>query len=131
MRQPAAKKNDGIIANDNHIVMVPTPAGEVAVPFSRPFNGIINDGVSSNVNIMGTPAAMERSVAADPAHVVPPPGTRYQNPPPGQGRISAGSQSVRINGRAAARHGDAAATCNDPSDNTGAKVVAAGSVLIG
>jgi len=131
MRQPAAKAGDQIIANDNHVVMVPTPAGEVPVQAARPFKGIIANGLSANVNIMKQPAATQGSIASDPAHVLPPPGTRFQNPPDGQGQISAGSGSVFINRQPAARHGDAATTCNDPPKNPEASVVAAGSVFIG
>ena len=131
MRQPAAKAGDQVIATDNHVVMVPTSAGEVPVQAARPFKGIIADGVSSNVNIMKQPAATRGSIASDTAHVQPPPGTRFQNPPDGQGQITAGSGSVYINRQPAARHGDGATTCNDPSKNPAASVVAAGTVFIG
>ena len=45
--------------------------------------------------------------------------------------ITVGSQTVKINGKAAARMGDTAKTCNDPADAPVGTVIAAGTVLIG
>ena len=42
-----------------------------------------------------------------------------------------GSATVKINGKAAARNGDPALTCNDPADAPVGTVVAVGTVLIG
>jgi len=42
-----------------------------------------------------------------------------------------GSLTVFINGKAAARNGDTALTCNDPADMPVGKVVAVGTVMIG
>jgi uncharacterized Zn-binding protein involved in type VI secretion len=42
-----------------------------------------------------------------------------------------GSATVFINGKAAARTGDQAKTCNDPADLPVGTVIAAGSVFIG
>ena len=42
-----------------------------------------------------------------------------------------GSPTVKINGKMAARNGDAAATCNDPADMPVGTVIAAGTVMIG
>jgi uncharacterized Zn-binding protein involved in type VI secretion len=42
-----------------------------------------------------------------------------------------GSQTVNINGKAAARNGDVATTCNDPVDVPAGTVVGVGTVLIG
>jgi uncharacterized Zn-binding protein involved in type VI secretion len=132
MRQSAAKQGDQILATDTHIVLVPVAGAQVPVPLPHPFHGIINGAVSSNVNITGSPAATVGSTAANgPAHVPVPPGTAFQKPPANKGTIKLGSQTVRINGKAAARNGDAAETCNDPKDAPVGKVVATGSVLIG
>src|SRR5438093_7894000 len=57
MGQPAAKKGDQIVATDTHIVMIPAPSGAVPTPLPHPFAGIIDGGLSSDVNIMGMPAA--------------------------------------------------------------------------
>jgi uncharacterized Zn-binding protein involved in type VI secretion len=45
--------------------------------------------------------------------------------------IAVGSPTVTINGKAAARMGDTARTCNDPADAPVGHVIAAGTVMIG
>jgi uncharacterized Zn-binding protein involved in type VI secretion len=78
---------------------------------------------------MGRAAATVGSVAINtPPHI--PQGGTFVNPPTNRGTIRAGSSSVRINGKAAARTGDRAETCADPP-NPGGQVVAAGTVRIG
>jgi uncharacterized Zn-binding protein involved in type VI secretion len=130
MGQPAAKKGDKITAIDTHLVVVPSPPSPVPLP--HPFAGIINGGLSGDVNIMGMPAATVDSIADNtPAHVPTPPGTSFSSPPSNKATIKIGSPTVKINGRAAARNGDAAETCNDPSDALVGTVVAIGTVLIG
>lgn len=133
MGLPAAKQGDQIVATDTHIVMVPSPDGAPKpVPLPHPFAGIINGNLSSNVKIMGRPAATVGSTATNmPPHVPTPPGTSFQTPPANKGTIQMGSFTVKINGKAAARAGDTALTCNDPADAPVGKVVAAGNVLIG
>lgn len=132
MGQPAAKKGDQITAIDTHIVMVPSGGGPVPTPLPHPFAGIINGGLSSDVNIMGMPAATVDSTADNtPAHVPTPPGTSFQSPPSNKATIKIGSPTVKINGKMAARNGDTAETCNDPSDLPVGKVVAVNTVIIG
>lgn len=131
MGQPAAKQNDRITAMDTHIVMVPgTPP--VPTPLPHPFTGIINGNLSSNVNIMSLPAATVGSTAVNtPSHIPTPPGTAFQNPPTNQGTIKIGSPTVKINGKMAARNGDSAETCNDPTTSPIGQVTAIGTVFIG
>jgi uncharacterized Zn-binding protein involved in type VI secretion len=132
MGQPAAKQGDQIIGIDTHIVLVPSPSGTVPTPLPHPFSGILNGGLSGDVNIMGMPAATVDSTAENtPAHIATPPGTAFQSPPANQATIKLGSQTVKINGKAAARHGDPADTCNDPADLPAGTVVAVSTVLIG
>ncbi|WP_151735266.1 PAAR domain-containing protein [Paenibacillus tengchongensis] len=127
MGQPAAKKGDRIVATDMHIVILPGPA---PTPLPHPYTGIIDGALSGNVNIMGQPAATVDSTATNtPGHV--PQGGLFQKPPHNKGTIVAGSTSVKINGKPAARSGDAAKTCNDPADLPVGKVIAAGTVFIG
>lgn len=131
MGQAAAKQGDQVMAVDTHIVMVPgvTP---VPTPLPHPFAGIINGALSSDVNIMGMPAATVDSTADNtPPHIPTPPGTTFQKPPANKATIKLGSQSVKINGRAAARNGDMAETCNDPADMPVGNVIAVGTVFIG
>lgn len=132
MGQPAAKRNDRIIAVDTHIVMVPAPTGPQPTPLPHPFMGIINGNLSNNVNIMGQPAATVDSTADNtPAHIPTPPGTAFQNPPANKATIKLGSPTVRINGKMVARNGDMAMTCNDPAEMPVGQVIAVGTVLIG
>jgi uncharacterized Zn-binding protein involved in type VI secretion len=132
MGQPAAKKGDQIVATDTHIVMVPSGPALVPTPLPHPFAGMINGGVSSDVNVMGQPAATVDSTADNtPPHLPTPPGTTFQNPPKNKATIKMGSATVKINGKAAARNGDTAETCNDPSDLPAGQVIAVGTVNIG
>jgi uncharacterized Zn-binding protein involved in type VI secretion len=130
MGQPAAKQGDRIIATDTHIVMIPAGSSLVPTPIPHPFTGMIDGSLSSNVKIMGKPAATVDTTATNtPSHV--PQGGQFQKPPSNKGTIKMGSATVKINGKMAARNGDMAMTCNDPSDLPVGKVVAAGTVLIG
>jgi uncharacterized Zn-binding protein involved in type VI secretion len=132
MGQPAAKQGDQILAIDTHIVMVPSPGGPVPTPLPHPFVGIIGGGLSSDVKIMGMPAATVDSTADNtPPHIPTPPGTAFQNPPANKATIKIGSPTVKINGKAAARNGDTADTCNDPADLPAGTVIAVGTVFIG
>ncbi|HEX8186075.1 MAG TPA: PAAR domain-containing protein [Blastocatellia bacterium] len=133
MGQPAAKQGDQVKAIDTHIVMVPSPPGQpVPTPLPHPFSGIINGELSSDVKVMGKSAATVGSTADNkPPHTPTAPGTAFQKPPANKGTIKTGSQTVKINGKAAARNGDTAETCNDPSDLPVGTVFAAGTVLIG
>ena len=132
MGQPAAKQGDQIVAIDTHIVMVPAGPSLVPAPLPHPFAGIISDGLSQDVKIMGLPAATVGSTADNlPPHVPLPPGQAFQKQPSNKATIQIGSATVKINGKAAARSGDTAMTCNDPADSPMGKVIAAGTVFIG
>jgi len=129
MGQPAAKQGDRIVAIDTHIVIVP---GQGPTPLPHPFAGTIGGGLSANVRIMRLPAATVGSTADNAlAHIPTPPGTGFQGPPDNAGTVQLGSATVRINGKAAARNGDKAMTCNDPSDLPAGTIIAAGTVRIG
>jgi uncharacterized Zn-binding protein involved in type VI secretion len=131
MGQPAAKQGDQVTAVDTHIVLVPSPS-PTPTPLPHPFSGILNGGLSNDVKIMGLPAATVDSTADNtPPHIPTPPGTSFQNPPANKATITVGSTTVKINGKAAARAGDTAKTCNDPVDQRVGTVVASGRVLIG
>jgi uncharacterized Zn-binding protein involved in type VI secretion len=126
MGQPAAKQGDQITATHIHTVTMPgAPPTSVSLTF--PFSGIINSGCSADVNIEGKPAATQNSVAANsPPHI--PAGGFFTPQPSDSAQIQSGSTSVSINGKPAARSGDAAMACDLP----GAQVVAPpGSVSIG
>jgi uncharacterized Zn-binding protein involved in type VI secretion len=133
MGQPAAKRGDQITAPDTHVVLVPAPPGSpVPTPLQHPFTGIINDQLSRNVNVMSQPVATVGSTADNtPPHIPTPPGTAFQRPATNKGIVKVGSSTVRINGKAAARNGDSADTCNDPADLPVGTVVALGTVFIG
>lgn len=131
MGQPAAKQGDQVMATDTHIILIPAPPGPpVPTPLPHPFVGIINGGLSSDVKIMGMAAATVDSTASNtPPHI--PQGGPFQSPPSNKGTIKMGSTTVKINGKMAARNGDMAMTCNDPSDLPAGTVMAVGTVLIG
>lgn len=133
MGQPAAKQGDRIVAVDTHIVMVPAAAGApVPTPLPHPFSGTIDDGLSPDVNVMRRPAAVVGSTARnDPPHVPTAPGTSFSTPPTNRATVQAGSPTVSINGKPAARAGDSALTCNDPVDLPSGTVLAVATVTIG
>lgn len=130
MGQPAAKEGDQVVATDIHIIMISTPGGPVPTPLPHPFAGMIDGELSSDVNIMGKPAATVDSTATNtPPHI--PQGGPFQSPPTDKATIKLGSATVKINGKMAARNGDMAETCNDPADLPVGTVIAVGTVLIG
>jgi uncharacterized Zn-binding protein involved in type VI secretion len=126
----AAKMNDQVVGTDTHIVLVPTPGGPVPTPLPSPFAGTITGGCSPTVTIDGQPAAVVGSTATNnPAHI--PPGGSFQTPPTNSGTVFAGSASVTINNKPAARIGDSVQTCNDPAPAPTSRIVGAGTVSIG
>jgi uncharacterized Zn-binding protein involved in type VI secretion len=128
MGVPAAKQGDQVTALDLHLVQPPAPGPPVPTP--HPFTGIIDGALSPDVKIMGMPAATVNSTAsATPPHV--PIGGTFVKPPPNRATIIAGSPTVLINGKAAARSGDSAMSCNDPVDLPVGSIVSAGTVVIG
>ncbi|MFB2875389.1 PAAR domain-containing protein [Floridanema aerugineum] len=130
MGRPAAKLGDTIFAIDTHLVF--TPPIPNAVPLPHPFKGTINGNLSTNVKIMGKPAATVGSIAINmPPHIPTPPGIAFLKIPSNKGIVQMGSLTVRINGKMAARAGDTALTCNDPIDLPIGRVIATGTVLIG
>jgi uncharacterized Zn-binding protein involved in type VI secretion len=130
MGQPAAKQGDQITATDTHIELIVVAGAPVPTPLPHSFAGIIDGALSSDVNIMGMQAATVDSTATNtPPHI--PQSGPFQKPPADKGTIKMGSSTVKINGKAAARNGDTAETCNDPSDLPIGTVVASGTVMIG
>jgi uncharacterized Zn-binding protein involved in type VI secretion len=131
MGQPAAKEGDQVMATDIHIVMVPSPGGPVPTPLPHPFSGKLDGELSSDVKIMGKAAAVVGSTATNSPGHVPSGGPSFQSPPSDKGTVKLGSQTVKINGKAAARNGDICDTCNDPSDLPAGQIIASGTVMIG
>lgn len=127
MGSPAAKQGDRIVALDMHLIQPPGPTSPVMVP--HPFSGIIDGSVSTDVTIGGSAAATVGSTATNtPPHI--PIGGTFVNPPTNQGKVTKGSATVTINGKAAARAGDQGQTCDD-TGMIGGAVVAVGTVTIG
>ena len=128
MSPAAAKKGDRVQATDSHLIQPPGSSPPSPVP--HPFSGILDGALSADVNIEGQAAATVDSTATNtPSHI--PQGGSFVNPPSNRGTIIRGSATVKINGRAAARAGDTARTCNDPVDAPVGSVVATGTVSIG
>jgi uncharacterized Zn-binding protein involved in type VI secretion len=126
MCPPAAKQGDQILATDIHVII----RGPATTPTPHPFTGIIDGALSSDVKIEGRSAAVVGSTATNtPSHI--PIGGSFSVPPSNKGKILTGSGTVRINGKAAARSGDTALTCNDPVDAPVGTVMAVSTVSIG
>ena len=128
MGSPAAKQGDHIFAVDNHDILPPSSTSSVMTPL--PFFGIIDGGLSQNVNIMGLPAATVDSTASNTPPHISAPGT-FVTPPQDKATVAQGSSSVNIGGKPAARAGDPADTCNDDGTSQGGTIIASGSVMIG
>jgi uncharacterized Zn-binding protein involved in type VI secretion len=131
MGTPAAKQGDEIKATDTHNVIVPgSPPTQLLA--AHPFAATIDGALSENVRINGCKAATVGSTATNrQPHVPTAPGTAFVKPPSNRGTICEVSRKVRINGKAAARDGDIAETCNDAADAPIGVVVASGNVRIG
>jgi uncharacterized Zn-binding protein involved in type VI secretion len=128
MGKPAAKQGDHVTATDYHLIQPPGPSSPVLTP--HPFDGVLSSNLSSNVKIEGKPAATVGSVALNqPPHI--PSGGTFVIPPQNSADVVAGSATVMINGKPAARSGDAAKTCNDPSPLPVGTTQAAGTVMFG
>ncbi len=94
-KMPAAKQGDKIVGVDVHIIMIPSPGGPIPTPLPHPFSGIIDNGLSSSVKIMGMPAAIVNSTATNiPPHI--PQGGPFQKPPANMSKIILGSPNVMI-----------------------------------
>ena len=126
----AAKYGDRINAVDTHEVILPTPPGGTTW-LPHIFSGVIDNDLSTNVRIDGKAAAVVGSTATNAPHIPTPPGIGFVNAPKNLATIEEGSDSVRINGKPAARNGDPAITCNDPSDERKGIVIAISNVRIG
>jgi uncharacterized Zn-binding protein involved in type VI secretion len=131
MGTAAAKYGDEIKATDTHMVVVPGPTpAQVLAP--HPFAAAIDGALSDNVRIHGCKAATVGSTATNrEPHAPAAPGTAFVKPPSNRGTICEVRRKVRINGKAAARDGDIAETCNDAADAPIGIVVARGNVRIG
>lgn len=106
-KKPAAKKGDQIVGVDTHIIMIPAPPGPpIPTPLPHPYAGIIDNALSSSVNIMGMPAATVDSTASNtPPHI--PQGGPFQKPPDNKAKILMGSFDVMIgNGGSGSGSGD-------------------------
>lgn len=128
MPKQAAKQGDHVIAIDTHVLLVPGPGG-VATPMPMPFDGTLDCELSADVLIEQRRAAVKGSTATGAPHV--PTGGVFQRPPSNRATVHAGSASVYINGKPAARADDAAVTCNDPDDAPVGRVVATSTVHVG
>jgi uncharacterized Zn-binding protein involved in type VI secretion len=131
MGLPAAKQDDRILANDHHFVTLPN--GAMALRDQHKFDGPLGTELSRNVFIQGMAAATVGSIAKNAQeHPPTPPGTGFVSQPSNLGKISEGSKSVFINHNGAARDGDPAETCNEPTSLPPVgKVKASGTVYIG
>src|SRR4051812_276280 len=130
MGKPAAKEGDAVVGVDTHVVLVASPGGAVPTPTSLPFAGKLDGALSSTVLVQMKHAAVVGSTATNqPPHVSPL--GPFQKPPSNRGTVVAGSATVLMNWKPAARDEDAVSTCNDPADAENAKIDATSTVLVG
>ncbi len=130
MGQPAAKKGDQIVGGCTHTVMVPSGPSLIPTMLPHPFAAQLDSALSSDVKIMGQPAATVDSTGSNtPPHLPTPPGTSFQNPPTNKATVKTGSNTVRINGKSATRMGDTAESCDEVK--VPANVIAVSTVFIG
>jgi uncharacterized Zn-binding protein involved in type VI secretion len=128
--KPAAKQGDKVVAIDTHVVMTASPGGPVPTPMPMPFSGSLSGALSPDVLVEKKSAATKGSTADNsPAHV--PAGGPFQKQPSNKATVQAGSATVLINNKQAARTGDPALTCNDPADAPNGSVIGRGTVLVG
>lgn len=127
MGKPAAKQGDAVTAVDTHLIQPPAPSGPFPAP--HPFNGTLDASLSTNVTVMGMPVAVVGSMATNVPHL--PAGGSFVVPPLNRAQVAAGSTTVFINGKAAARAGDTATTCDDPGNTPVGTIQAVGTVNIG
>jgi uncharacterized Zn-binding protein involved in type VI secretion len=128
MGKPAAKQGDKVVGFDVHLIQPPGPSSPVPTP-GHAFDGTLDGGLSADVKIMGKAAAVAGSTATATPHA--PIGGTFVSPPRLKARVIAGSGTVFINGKPAARAGDKALDCADPVDAPVGTVQAVGTVLIG
>jgi uncharacterized Zn-binding protein involved in type VI secretion len=130
MGLPAAKRGDQVVGVDTHVLLIPSPGGPVPTPTPLPFSGVLADALCSTVLVEHQPVATVDSVANNlPPHL--PLGGPFQTPPSNKGSVSAGSSTVLIEHKAAARATDTVRCCNDPADSDTGHVIAVSTVLVG
>jgi uncharacterized Zn-binding protein involved in type VI secretion len=129
MTKPAALEGDKVVGVDTHIVMIPSPGGPVPTPLPHPFNGTLEDSLSTSVKFENKAVALIGSVANNTPHV--PQGGTFQTPPSNKGTVSVGSDKVIVNNKGVARMGDTVKCCNDPTDQDTGQVIATSKVLVG
>ncbi len=119
-----------MVSIDTHVVMVPSANGAVPTPMPVPFSGKLSGDLAEKVFVDNKAAAVKGSTAQnDPAHSAP--AGPFQAPPSNKATVHEGSTTVFFANKPAARMGDPAMTCNDPSDAPVGSVVADGTVFVG
>jgi uncharacterized Zn-binding protein involved in type VI secretion len=128
MSAPVAKQGDVVIAVDTHLVIPEGGGTPVATPL--PFQGQLDSSLVPDVIAEHKPVAVVGSVATQiPGHVVAP--KSFAKPPSNRATVVRGSGTVLARGKALARSGDAAETCNDPADLPVGSIQAQSTVLVG
>lgn len=124
-----ARKNDRIIGMDTHVVMMPTPGGQVPTPLPFTFSGTISDGVASSVKADDLPVAVVGSTAPNsPPHIAV--GGSFQNAPKDEATVVVGSSTVFANDKQVARMGDAADSCDEIGATNNAHIVGGSATVV-
>ena len=116
-----AKQGDKIVAVDIHLY-----PGSPPVPGPHPYNGIIQMKTETTINVMGMPSAVVGTKSMNT-----PPHAPAVDGPNNIAEIILGSTGVFFNGKAAARIGDIANTCQVGGPAPLGQVVCSGTVFSG
>jgi uncharacterized Zn-binding protein involved in type VI secretion len=132
MGKAVARSGDKLVVKGtlDHSYTITSPSSTVKYPCD--FSGTISKGVSGDVSIGGSAAAIKNDASESGAHTKTnaAQGGSWVNAPKDSAKVTGGSSSVFINGKPAVRDGDPADTC----DTTGAVEVqnaGAATVFIG
>ncbi|MFO0553183.1 MAG: PAAR domain-containing protein [Polyangiaceae bacterium] len=123
--EAVAKSGDQVIGVDTHIVMIK----ESPVPMPLPFQGQLVRDLAGSVFVDEEAVAVVGSGADGVPHI--PPGGPFQRQPSNKGTVSAGSGSVFVEEKSAARDGDAVKCCNDYVDSDTGHIMANSTVFAG
>lgn len=112
MGQPAAVMGDKIMGQCS-VHQIPNPASGAPQPAPpMPFQAPLTLGLATKVLIANKPAAVMGSSGFNtPPHVGLHPSDPYMAPPTQEGKVVAGSPTVLIEGKAAARTGSQVIMC--------------------
>jgi uncharacterized Zn-binding protein involved in type VI secretion len=127
-----AKSGDAVMGFDIHLTEVPSGSGTSTVTLPHPFIGKLTKGLSPNVKIGGSGAAVLGSVGQhdDSEHSRIGGTLRFTRNPKNEGAITGDvAKTVTINAKPAALIGSTVSTCSDTGQTDHSRVVSSGASL--